>query len=129
MARTAHHLPPSRTKKTTGDQPGGPWHSVILLDLRYSARCFAEAAHHSHRPRPRAVRRQVDVYCFPRHNRDRGIARWSALEERRARQRLRTQTGMNRRLVNTSSGELAVTDADMVDVTPANHRHGSIWCA
>ncbi|MET7787732.1 hypothetical protein ABZS93_14105 [Streptomyces sp900116325] len=102
---------------------------MILLDLRYSARCFAEAARHSHRPLPRAVRRQVDVYCFPRHNRDRGIARWSALEERRARQRLRTQTGMNRRLVNTSSGELAVTAADMVDVTPANHRHGSIRCA
>ncbi|MFF7578335.1 hypothetical protein ACFZBE_25695 [Streptomyces sp. NPDC008061] len=127
MARTAHHLPSSRTKKTVDDRPGAPWHSVILLDLRYSARCFVEAAHHCHRPLPRAVRRQVDVYCFPRHNRDRGIARWSALEERRARQRLRTQVGVIRRLVNTSGGELALIAADMVDVTPANHRHSSLW--
>ncbi|MFB6706199.1 hypothetical protein ACFCW6_15980 [Streptomyces sp. NPDC056333] len=129
MARTAHHLPPSRAKKTIDDRPGVPWHSVTLLDLRYSARCLAEAAHHSHRPRPRTVRRQVDVRCFPRHNRDRGVARWSALEERRARQRLRTQMGIIRRLVNTPDGELALTVADMVDVPPANHRHSSIWCA
>ena len=129
MARTAHHLPSSRTKKTVDDRPGAPWHSVILLDLRYSARCFAEAAHHSHRPRPRAVRRQVDVHCFPRHNRDRGVARWSAMEERRARQRLRTQMGMIRRLVNTADGELTLTAADMVDVPPANHRHSSLWFA
>ncbi|MGW1730695.1 hypothetical protein [Streptomyces sp. NPDC001999] len=128
MARTAHHLPPSRTL-TTGDRPGAPWHSVILLDLRYSARCFAEAAHHSHRPRPRAVRRQVDVHRFPRHNRDRGIARWSALEECRARQRLRTQVGMIRRLLNSADGELALNTADVVDVTPANHRHSSLWLA
>lgn len=125
MARTAHHLSPSQTKKTNSDQPGAPWHSVILLDLRYSARCFAEAAHDSHRPRPRAVRRRVDVYCFSRHNRDRGVSRWSAQEERRARQRLRTQVGILRRLVNTPTGELAFEAADTVDVPPANHRHSS----
>lgn len=46
-----------------------------------------------------------------------------------ARQCLRVQTGMIRRLANTFSGELALTVADMVDVTPVNHRHGSIWFA
>jgi hypothetical protein len=125
VARTAHHLPASQTKKTTSDQPGAPWHSVILLDLRYSARCFAEAAQDSHRPRPRAVRRRVDVYCFPRHNRDRGVSRWSGLEERRARQRLRAQVGIIRRLVNTPTSELALEAADAADVPPTNHRHSS----
>jgi hypothetical protein len=71
----------------------------------------------------------VDVYCFPRHNRDRGLSRWSALEERRARQRLRTQAGILRRLVNTPTGELALEAAEAVDVPPANHRHSSVWFA
>jgi hypothetical protein len=71
----------------------------------------------------------VDAYCFPRHNRDRGVSRWSALEERRARQRLRTQVGIIRRLVNTSTGELALDTTDMIDVPPVNHRHSSVWFA
>ncbi|MFV5994617.1 hypothetical protein ACNPQM_19660 [Streptomyces sp. NPDC056231] len=129
MARTAHHLPPSQTKKSRSDLPGAPWHSLVLRDLRYNARCSAAAAHESHRPRADAVRRRVDVYCFPRHNRDRGVSRWSALEERRARQRLRTQVGIIRRLVNTSTGELALDTTDMVDVPPVNHRHSSVWFA
>lgn len=44
-------------------------------------------------------------------------------------QRLRTQTGIIRRLVNTAGGELALSATDMVDVPPANHRHSSIWLA
>lgn len=44
-------------------------------------------------------------------------------------QRLRTQTGIIRRLVNTAGGELALSATDMVDVPPANHRHSSIWFA
>ncbi|MFD4861038.1 hypothetical protein [Streptomyces atratus] len=129
MARTAHHLPPSQTRKTYDDRVNIPWHSVVLNALRYSARSLTEAAGEGRRPRPQRVRRRVNVYCFPRHNRDRGVSRDSALAERRARQRLRAQAGTIRRLVNTPTGELAREAADMVDVPPANHRHSSIWLA
>ncbi|SCF97338.1 hypothetical protein GA0115254_1284116 [Streptomyces sp. Ncost-T10-10d] len=71
----------------------------------------------------------MNVYCFPRHNRDRGVSRDSALAERRARQRLRAQAGIMLRLVNSPTGELACEAADMVDVPPANHQHSSIWLA
>lgn len=32
-------------------------------------------------------------------------------------------------LLKTAYGELALKSSDMVDVTPANHRHSSIWFA
>ncbi|MEU3755724.1 hypothetical protein AB0H17_23595 [Streptomyces olivoreticuli] len=121
MARTAHHLPPSLGNSVPPDRA---WRSVILFDLRYSSRSVAEAARDSRRVRPQVVRRVVDVYCFPRHNRDRSVARWSATEERRAWQRLRCQAGIARRLVNADTGA-----ADDIDVLPANHRHGSLWLA
>ncbi|WP_256103071.1 hypothetical protein [Streptomyces sp. Ncost-T10-10d] len=129
MARTAHHLPPSQTRKSYDDRVGSPWHCVVLNALRYSTRSLIEGASEGRRPRPQRVRRRVNVYCFPRHNRDRGVSRDSALAERRARQRLRAQAGIMLRLVNSPTGELACEAADMVDVPPANHQHSSIWLA
>ncbi|KJK34363.1 hypothetical protein UK15_36310 [Streptomyces variegatus] len=102
---------------------------MVLHDLRYSARSFTDASGESSRPRPRLVRRTVDVYSFARHQRDHSVAEWSAVEERRARQRLRTQVGTLLRLVNTTAGELALDAADTVDVPPARHRRGSLWLA
>ncbi|MCX4969600.1 hypothetical protein OHA98_33560 [Streptomyces sp. NBC_00654] len=130
MARTAHHFPPSQTRKTFDERFGGPWHRVVVRDLRYSARSLAEAADECRRPRPRAVRRHVQVYSFPRHNRDASVGRWSAQEERRARQRLRSQVGRLRRLVNSGpDGGIGVDMADLVEIPPANHRHGSLRLA
>ncbi|MEU9081926.1 hypothetical protein [Streptomyces sp. NPDC048357] len=75
------------------------------------------------------VRRTVDVYSFPRHQQDRSVARWSAAEERRARQRLRAQVGTVLRLVRSTADELALDAADTVDIPPARHRRGSLWLA
>lgn len=69
------------------------------------------------------------VYSFARHQRDGSVAEWSALEERRARQRLRAQVGTLLRLVNATTGELALDAADTVDIPPARHRRGSLWLA
>lgn len=133
MAHTAHHYPPSQTRKTYDGLPGSPWHCVVVRDLRYSRRSLTEAVKESRRPpRPSAVRREVRVYCFPRHNRDGGVARWSAQEERRARQRLRTQVGRLRGLMNADAdagGGIGVVAAETVEIPPANHRHGSLWLA
>ncbi|MDG9701229.1 hypothetical protein [Streptomyces sp. DH37] len=71
----------------------------------------------------------MEVHRFPRHNRDRSVARWSAVEERRARQRLRARTTALRRLVNSGADALALDAADALDVPPARHRHGSLWSA
>ncbi|MGW2378654.1 hypothetical protein [Streptomyces sp. NPDC001658] len=71
----------------------------------------------------------MDVYSFPRYQQDRSVAVWSALEERRARQRLRTQVGTLLRLLNSTSDELALDAADAVDIPPARHRRGSLWLA
>ncbi|MEU0397394.1 hypothetical protein ABZ208_32405 [Streptomyces sp. NPDC006208] len=129
MSRTAHHVPPSRGTITDHKIPGSPWHSVVIYDHRYSAAVLAEAARAAARPRPQPVRRAVGVYVFPRHNRDRGVVHDSALEERRARQRLRARTGLLRRLVNSADGTLRPDAADTVDIPPARHRHNSIWHA
>ncbi|MFE9927921.1 hypothetical protein [Streptomyces sp. NPDC005533] len=75
------------------------------------------------------MRRTVAVYAFPRHQQDRSVARWSAQEERRARQRLRAQVGTLLRLVRSTSDELALDAADMVDIPPARHRRSSLWLA
>ncbi|MEE1747477.1 hypothetical protein [Streptomyces sp. JV184] len=129
MTRTAHHLRPSRTRKSYDDGPGAPWHSVILNDLRYSARSLTEAAADARRPWPQRIHRRVDVRRFPRHNRDRGISRAATLTERRARQRLRARATLLRHLVNTPAGELSLEAADTIDIPPANHRHGELWLA
>lgn len=71
----------------------------------------------------------MDVYSFARYRRDASVARWSAVEERRARQRLRTQVGILLRLVNTTADELVLDAADTVDIPPARHRRGSLWLA
>ncbi|MEU4465963.1 hypothetical protein AB0G20_19965 [Streptomyces sp. NPDC024017] len=75
------------------------------------------------------VRRTVDVYSFARHQWDPSVAQWAATEERRARQRLRTQVGTLLRLVNTTAGELALDAADTVDIPPARHRRDALWHA
>ncbi|POX60499.1 hypothetical protein C3492_27235 [Streptomyces sp. Ru62] len=80
---------------------------------------LTDAARESRRPQPRPVRRAVDVHSFARHQRDRSVAQWSAVEERRARQRLRAQVGTLLRLVNGTADELAPDAADMVDIPPA----------
>ncbi|MFF4401064.1 hypothetical protein [Streptomyces sp. NPDC001480] len=129
VARTAHHVPAAHSRDADDHRPGSPWRSVVLYDLRYSARSLTDAARESRRPRPRAVRRKVDFRSFARHGHDRCVAQWSALEERRARQRLRTQLGNVLRLVNTAAGELALDAAEAVDVPPARHRRGSLWLA
>ncbi|WP_328946254.1 hypothetical protein OG259_37165 [Streptomyces sp. NBC_00250] len=129
MARTAHHIPGSRRWPANETAPGGPWRSLVLRDLRYSAACLSEATHGGSRPRPRAIRRSVAVYRWPRFNRDADVARWSAQQERGARMRLRTQAGLLLRLVNTPDGVLTLSAAETVDVPPARHRHGSLWFA
>ncbi|MGW5424852.1 hypothetical protein [Streptomyces sp. NPDC003943] len=109
-------------------RPGRPWRAVVIRDLRYDARGLTVAAREGRRPVPRAVRRVVEVYSFPRHQQDPSVARWAAAEERRARQRLRARLGAVVRLVN-SVGGLAVEAADVVDVPPARHRRGALWLA
>ncbi|MCK8677837.1 hypothetical protein [Streptomyces lichenis] len=129
MARTAHHLPLSLNRLTPDRPPGGsPLRSVVVHDLRYSARELADAVRESRRPRPRAIRRQVDFRSFPRHTHDPSVARWSAQEERRARQRLRSRLGASLRLVNSPTG-LARHAAETVDIPPTRHRRGSLWLA
>ncbi|MCX4866883.1 MULTISPECIES: hypothetical protein [unclassified Streptomyces] len=121
--------PPSRTRKGHDDSSVGPWHSVVLSDLRYGARSLTEAAAETWRPWRQSVRRRVDACCSPRRNRDRGASRASALAERRARQRLRARKGAIRRRVNTPAGELALEAMDAIDVPPPNHRHSELWLA
>ncbi|MFJ8534290.1 hypothetical protein [Streptomyces sp. NPDC093591] len=75
------------------------------------------------------IRRRVDVHSFARRKRDRSLAQSSAIEERRARQRLRAQVGKLLRLVNSTGDELALDAADTVDVPPARHRRSSLWHA
>ncbi|MFF9121313.1 hypothetical protein ACF09Y_38165 [Streptomyces massasporeus] len=129
MTRTAHHIRPPHSRRAYDNSSGKPWRSVVLHDLRYSAHSIAQAARESRRPRPDKVRRAVDVYSFARYRRDASVAQWSAVEERRARQRLRTQVGTLLALVNTTAGELALDAAEMVDIPPTRHRRGALWLA
>ncbi|MFI2239547.1 hypothetical protein [Streptomyces chrestomyceticus] len=57
------------------------------------------------------------------------MARWSAVEERRARQRLRAQIGILLRRVNSAGEESMLDLADTVDVLPARHRRNALWLA
>ncbi|WP_411102995.1 hypothetical protein [Streptomyces sp. cmx-4-9] len=129
MTRTARHLPSPHHRTGPDSLPGSPWHSVVLHDLRYSTQCFTQAARESTRPVPRPVRRTVVVHSFARYRQDRSIVPMSAGEERRARQRLRAQVGLLLRLVNSSTGQLALDAADAVDLPPARHRRSSLWLA
>ncbi|MFB9435066.1 hypothetical protein [Streptomyces showdoensis] len=53
----------------------------------------------------------------------------AAVEERRARQRLRARLGVVIRLVDSPAGRLAPEAADTVDVPPARHRRAALWLA
>ncbi|WP_406060897.1 hypothetical protein OG462_25035 [Streptomyces sp. NBC_01077] len=102
---------------------------MALHDLRYSARDVSEAVREGRRPRPRPVRRAVEVYAFPRHQGDGSVAREAAAEERRARQRLRRRTGMLLRMVNSPDGVIDPDTAEAVDIPPARHRRSGLWLA
>jgi hypothetical protein len=71
----------------------------------------------------------VEVYSFARHQRDRSVAEWSAAQERRARQRLRTQVEALLKLVNSAEGQLALDAAESADIPPTRHRRSSLWLA
>ncbi|MFF3837754.1 hypothetical protein [Streptomyces sp. NPDC001930] len=129
MARTAHHIPRSRRPFPVDRGWGDPYLSLVLYDLRRDAACLTEAAREGTRPRPRAIRRAVAQYDWPRFGQDRTVARWAAKEERRDRMRLRTRTGLLLRLVNSPGGTLDLGAADAVDVPPARHRRSGLWVA
>lgn len=129
MSRTVHHIP--RRHSAGGDEPGDPWRAVVIADLRYTAACLNEAARDGHRPRPHLTRRKVGVYVWGRSDtRDRSVSWWSAVEERRERQRLRRSADAIRALVNArSDGRLAIESAEDRDIPPARHRRNALWQA
>ncbi|MFJ7334263.1 hypothetical protein ACIQU3_20690 [Streptomyces sp. NPDC101110] len=102
---------------------------MLLHDLRYSARSLTDARRASRKPQPQLVRRTVKVYSFARRGRDRSIAAWSALEERRERQRLRFRAGLLLGLVHAGLDEHALEAVEAVDIPPARHRRNSLWHA
>ncbi|WP_260461893.1 hypothetical protein [Streptomyces lateritius] len=103
MARTAHHPSHARRRTRHDMLTGQPWYAVVL--------------------------RAVEVYAFPRYQSDATVGRWAAVEERRARQRLRRQAGVVLRLVNAPGGAVDVDAADLVDIPPARHRRSGLWFA
>ncbi|MFJ9429451.1 hypothetical protein ACIRQY_07275 [Streptomyces sp. NPDC101490] len=129
MSRTAHHASPARARAAADRPPGRPWGAVVLHGLRYDASGAREAAREGRRQRPRAVRRAVEVYAFPRYRGDRTVTREAGVEERRARQRLRRRVGVLRRLVDGPGGRLDLDAAGAADVPEARHRRGALWCA
>ncbi|MFJ2785228.1 MULTISPECIES: hypothetical protein [unclassified Streptomyces] len=129
MTRTAHHPRPGRPRPAGDRPPGRPWRAVVLHGLRYDASGAREAAREGRRQRPRAVRRTVEVYAFPRYQGDRTVTREAGVEERRARQRLRHRVGVLRRLVDGPGGRLDLDAAGTADVPEARHRRGALWSA
>ncbi|WP_234352811.1 hypothetical protein [Streptomyces sp. NRRL B-1140] len=71
----------------------------------------------------------MKVYSFARSRRDRSIAEWSTLEERRARQRMRAQAATLKGLLHAGVDERALEAADAVDIPPTRHRRSSLWHA
>ncbi|MEU3889072.1 hypothetical protein [Streptomyces sp. NPDC029041] len=71
----------------------------------------------------------MEVHSFARRRRDRSIAEWSAREERRARQRLRSRLATLKGLVHDGVDALALEAADAVDIPPTRHRRSSLWHA
>ncbi|GGT14976.1 alpha/beta hydrolase family protein [Streptomyces purpureus] len=67
------------------------------------------------------------TFSWARYIREPCLARWSAVEERRARQRLRARLGLLRGLLHARGEDAAL--ADTVDVPPARHRRDSLWKA
>ncbi|MFE3992358.1 hypothetical protein ACFXPW_11855 [Streptomyces goshikiensis] len=124
MSRTAHHI-----RSRRGPAPDAALraehvhtvlvHTVLVRDLRFSARCLAEASRAGRRARPQALRRHVTVRRLPRYLRDSSVAVMAAQEERRARQRLRADV----------RSVLLLGRAEDADVLPARHRHGALWLA
>ncbi|THA54298.1 hypothetical protein E6R62_16595 [Streptomyces sp. A1136] len=103
---------------------------MLVRDLRYTARCRAEAALGGHRPHPRAVRRRAVIRHFPRVGRDRSVSRWAAREERRARQRLRADARTLLRLTDGGRGaRLDLRGAEEAEIRPARHRRAALWLA
>ncbi|MEV6036462.1 hypothetical protein AB0L65_35275 [Nonomuraea sp. NPDC052116] len=95
---------------------------MTIVDLRYSAACLREAERAGHRARPALVRRRVDVYSWARADRrDRSVAEWAKVEERRARQRLRLRLEAIRQRANATEA------VDDLEVRPARHRRNAIW--
>ncbi|MFI6005592.1 hypothetical protein ACIA98_35235 [Streptomyces sp. NPDC051366] len=119
MSRTAHHI---RSRRRPA--PGAVLHDVLVRDvlvrdLRFSARCLAEASRAGRRARPHALRRRVTIRRLPRLLRDSSVAVMAAQAERRARQRLRADV----------RSLLLLGRAEDADVLPARHRHGALWLA
>ncbi|MFJ1702271.1 hypothetical protein [Kitasatospora sp. NPDC088346] len=115
MSRTAHHI--ATDPAGAFGRLGAPWRSVELTDLRYASALLRAARQEGRRPRPQAVRRSVRVHRWARHAvRDRWVGGYAALDERRARQRLRRELG---RLTAHRDPE--------ADTTPTRHRHSARW--
>jgi hypothetical protein len=103
----------------------------MLVDLRYSAACLAQAGREGRRPRPQRRRHSVRVYSYARYAvRSRSVSREAAQDERRARQALRTRLGaLHRQLAVLGCGKEGARAAVDVDVVPARHRHNAVWQA
>lgn len=119
MARTAHHRARAPHRYDTVL-------TTELYDLRYSAAVLTDAARDGRRPRPRVVRRRVAVRTWARDIRDTSVARWTAEQERRARQELRRRVRLVRALVNRPAGPLDPDAAEAVEVPPTRHRHHAL---
>ncbi|MBE1582497.1 hypothetical protein ACFPOI_25450 [Nonomuraea angiospora] len=95
---------------------------MTIVDLRYSAACLREAHRAGHRARPTPVRRRIDVYSWARADRrDRWVAQWAMIEERRARRRLRLRLEAIRQRANAAEA------VDDLEVHPARHRRNALW--
>ncbi|GAA2216571.1 hypothetical protein GCM10009850_120410 [Nonomuraea monospora] len=123
MSHTAHHLGRPALDR------GTPWRSVTIVDLRYSAACLRQARRTGQRPRPKLLRRKVDVYSRARSDpRDQSVSEQAGIEERQARQRLRLRLDAIRRRINaTTGGLLQAETSDDLEVHPARHRRNAIW--
>ncbi|MFE3932812.1 hypothetical protein ACFXPJ_03140 [Streptomyces goshikiensis] len=124
MSRTAHHIrsrrAPAPDAALRDEHVNAELvHTVLVRDLRFSARCLAEAARAGRRPRPRPPRPPTRARRRPRTPRPTGGPVMAAQEERRARQRLRADV----------RSVLLLGHAEDTDVLPARHRHGVLWLA
>ncbi|MEY9969057.1 hypothetical protein ABIA33_007144 [Streptacidiphilus sp. MAP12-16] len=130
-SRTVHHIPNTHAHDSTRVilSPSAPWQTVVLVDLRYSAACLAQAAREGRRPRPQRRRYSVLVYSYARYAaRSRSVSREAAQDERRARQALRTRLDtVHRQLAVRGYGEEFARAAVDLDVVPARHRHNVVW--
>ncbi|MEU7066184.1 hypothetical protein [Streptomyces sp. NPDC046161] len=125
MSRTAHHI---RSRRRT-DHTAAVL-DLLVHDLRYSARCHAEAARGRRRPRPQATRSHTVIRRLPRRLRDGSVSAWAAIEERRARRRLRADVHLLLRLTGRGRGRpLDPSGAGEAEIRPARHRRSALWLA